>query len=156
MEITPRHRKVARTVWECGGRIDEVAAREGLRPNTVRRWLADRRFRALLADDAVEPVLQAVSAMLRWAPVAVSRLIEDLEGDSAADARHAAREILKMALAVHPELARPRDAAHARPRTTATGPAAPDDPLARRVAALPDDQLARIFGLLNDTQGEQP
>jgi len=78
MQVTNRHRRIARTIWECGGRLDEVAQRENVRPTTLRKWLADPAFRSLLAEDALEPVLQATSAVLRWAPVAVSRLIQDL------------------------------------------------------------------------------
>jgi hypothetical protein len=133
-------------VWECGGRLEEAAQREGVRVDTLRRWLADPAFRMEMAQDALEPVLQATSAMLRWAPVAVARLIQDLEGESPADARQAAREILKLALDTQRELARPADA---RPRGEADAPAPPEDPLGRRVAALTDDQLARVLAIVN-------
>jgi hypothetical protein len=145
MKLTAHHRRIARIIWECGGRLDEAAQREGLRPETLRRWLADGDFRALVAQDALEPLLQATSAMLRWAPVAVARLIQDLEGENAGDARQAAREILKLALDTQRELARP-----AEPRPAAAdAPTGPDDPLSRRVAELTDEQLARVLAILN-------
>ena len=153
MKITPRHRKMARALWECGGRLDEAASREGVPLATLRKWIADGDFRALLAEDAFEPILQATSAMLRWAPVAVARLIQDLEGDSPSDARQAAREILKIALDTQRELARPAAAA----RTDGGAPAAAaDDPLSRQVAALTDEQLARILAILNEPKGDRP
>jgi len=151
MKLTARHRKIARTIWECGGRLDEVAQREGVRPDTLRRWLADGDFRALLGEDALEPILQATSAMLRWAPVAVARLIQDLEGESAADARQAAREILKLALDTQRELARPPETSPA-----AAAQAQTDDPLTRRVAGLTDEQLARVLAILNEPRGDRP
>jgi len=151
MIVKPRHRRIARTIWECGGRLDEVADREDVRPDTLRKWLADPAFRALLAEDALEPVLQATSAVLQWAPVAVSRMIRDLDSESASDARQAAREILKLALDTQRELARPAnentngaDAAEAPPG---------DDPLSQRVADLSDEQLVRILAILNDAKG---
>jgi hypothetical protein len=151
MKLTARHRKIARTIWECGGRLEEAAQREGVRPDTLRRWLADGDFRTLLGEDALEPILQATSAMLRWAPVAVARLIQDLEGESAADARQAAREILKLALDTQRELARP-------PETPpdAAARAQADDPLTRRVAGLTDKQLARVLAILNEPRGDRP
>jgi hypothetical protein len=152
MKTTPRHRKIARTIWECGGRLEEAAQRENVRPDTLRRWLADGDFRALLAEDALEPILQATSAMLRWAPVAVARLIQDLEGESAADARQAAREIFKLALDTQRELARPAEAPPGDAKQ-AGGPS--DDPLTQRVAALTDEQLARVLAVLNETKGDR-
>ena len=153
MTLTPRHRKIARTIWECGGRLDEVAGRQHIQVATLRKWLRDPGFRALLAEDALEPILQATSAMLRWAPVAVSRLIRDLDSESASDARQAAREILKLALDTQRELARPIGD---NPGTAGVTPAsgsglAADDPLGRQVAALTDDQLARVLEILNET-----
>jgi len=153
MQVTNRHRRIARTVWECGGRLDEVAQREKVRPNTLRKWLADPAFRSLLAEDAFEPVLQATSAVLRWAPVAVSRLIQDLDSESSADARQAAREILKLALDTQRELARPAPAGEA--KAAAEAPPRPgDDPLSRTVANLSDDQLVRILTMLQNTKGD--
>jgi hypothetical protein len=165
MELSTRHRRIARTIWDCGGRLDDAAAREHVRTDTLRRWIAEPEFRALLAQGALEPILQATSAMLRWAPVAVARLIEDLEGESAADARQAAREILKLAHETQRELARPDDPA----RQADGGPGAGDpaagaqDPLSRRVAALSDEQLAGLLQILNgvvlaphDPTKEQP
>jgi len=153
MKVTNRHQRIARTIWECGGRLDEVAQREKVRPNTLRKWLADPEFRSLLAEDAFEPVLQATSAVLRWAPVAVSRLIQDLDSESSADARQAAREILKLALDTQRELARPAAAGEA--NAAAEAPPRPgDDPLSRTVAALSDDQLVRILTILQNAKGD--
>jgi len=150
MNVTKRHRRVARTLWECGGRLDETADRTRVRPATLRQWLADPDFRALLADEARESVLQAAAAVLRWAPVAVSRLIRDLDSESASEARQAAREILKLAMEAQRDLA-----ASAAPADDEAAPPDPgDDPLSRRVAALSDEQLIRIFGILNDTEGD--
>ncbi len=150
MNLMPRHRKIAHTIWECGGRLEEVARRQHVQVATLRKWLRDPDFRTLLAEDALEPILQATSAMLRWAPVAVSRLIRDLDSESASDARQAAREILKLALATQRELARPVGDKVA--TATAGGlPPAADDPLGRRVAALTDGQLARVLEILNET-----
>ncbi len=175
MHLTPRHRRVARTIWECGGRLEEAARRERVRPSTLRRWLADPGFRALLAEDALEPLLQATSAVLRWAPAAVARLIRDLDSDSAAEARQAAREILRLALDAQRDLVAertPRRRATAAAARGGGGPspgrastradadsAAPpwppaEDDLTRRVADLSDDQLLRIFAILN--QAERP
>jgi hypothetical protein len=155
MKASLRRRKIARTIWECGGRLDEAAQREGIRPDTLRQWLADPGFRALLAEDALEPILQATSAMLRWAPVAVARLIQDLEGESAADARQAAREILKLALDTQRELARPAGPPEDEVRQD-TLAGLMDDPLARRVAGLTDEQLARVLAILNEQKGGSP
>ena len=149
MHLTPRHRKVARTLWECGGRLEEAAARTKLRPDTLRRWLADRDFRAALAEGAFEPLVQATSAMLRWAPVAVARLIRVLEGESASDARQAAREILKLALDIQRGLAPPDTTPPAAAVTTLD-----EDPLGRRVAALSDEQLAQVLAILNQAKGD--
>jgi len=149
MRITPRHRHVARTLWEAGGRVDEAAGRVGLRPDTLRRWLAEPAFHAILTQGGIEPLLQATSAMLRWAPVAVARLIQDLEGESPGDARQAAREILKLALETQRELLRPlgdRDTESADDDSAA----GPQDPLQRQVAALTDEQLARVLAILGE------
>ena len=150
MNLSSHHRKIARTIWECGGRIEEVAQREGVRLGTLRKWLRDPDFRALLAEDAIEPILQATSAMLRWAPVAVSRLIQDLDSESASDARQAAREILRLALETQRELARPASEAARTDAGAQPLPRASDDPLARQVAALTDSQLARVLAILNE------
>lgn len=148
MPLTQRHRKAAEALWKSGGHIDEAAKSAGVQPATLRRWLADPEFRVLLAEDALEPILQATSAMLRWAPAAVARLIEDLQGESAGDARQAAREILKLALDTQRELAGPADAASRRAAEASAGPPA-DDPLSRRMAALTDGQLQRVLEILN-------
>jgi hypothetical protein len=152
MHITPRHRKVARVLWEYGGRIADVAAHEHVRATTLRRWLRDPEFRSLLAQDALEPLLQATSAVVRWAPAAVARLIEDLRSDSPAEARQAAREVLKLALEAQRDLT---GAGGGLARAAADlardgGEAAPaDDPLSRRVAGLSDERLAQVLELLN-------
>ena len=159
MNLTARHRRIARKIWDCGGRLDEAAAREHVRTGTLRGWLADPQFRALLAQDALEPLLQATSAMLRWAPVAVARLIQDLESESAGDARRAAREILKLALDAQKELAPPADPAAARQAagSSAADPGAePQDPLSRRIAALSDRQLAHLLAVLNSETPDPP
>jgi hypothetical protein len=150
MILNARHRKIARAVWECGGRLDEAAAQGHVRPDTLRRWLAEPEFRALIAQDAVEPLLQTTSAVLRWAPVAVARLIQDLQGEAPGEARQAAREILKLALETQRELA----AAGERRQPCDSGaldPAASSDPLTQSVAMLPDDQLTKLLAILNDT-----
>jgi hypothetical protein len=147
MKLTARHRQIAHALWECGGRIDDAAHRHHLRPDTIRRWLLDPDFRTLVAQGAAEPLLQATSAMMRWAPVAVARLIRDLESESPTDARQAAREILRLALETHRELSRPAEddssAADADPLAEA------HDPLSRNVAALTDDQRARVLAIVN-------
>jgi len=159
MNLTARHRRIARTLWDCGGRLDEAAAREHVRIDTLRRWLADPQFRALLAQDSLEPLLQATSAMLRWAPAAVARLIQDLESESAGDARQAAREILKLALDAQKELAPPADPAAARQAAGSSAAdlgAEPQDPLSQRVAALSDRQLAHLLAVLNSETPDPP
>ena len=89
--------------------------------------------------------------MLRWAPVAVARLIQDLESDTPAEARQAAREILKLALDAQRDLAPPAEAAAglAAAARAADSGGGTGDPLSRRVAALSDDQLARVLAILN-------
>jgi len=156
MIITTRHRRIAHAIWECGGRLEDVAAREGVGADTLRRWLTDPAFRSLVAQDALEPLLQATSAMLRWAPAAVARLIQDLESDSASDARQAAREILRIALDTQRELARPAAAEGPGEALGATDPLAAlaNDPLGRRVADLSDEQLGRVLAILNENQGD--
>jgi len=152
MNPTNRHRRVARAVWETGGRLDEAARREGVRPETLRRWLAAPAFRALLAEEALEPLLQATSAVMRWAPAAVARLIGDLDSESASDARQAAREILRLALETQRNLvsgdAPESEAADA----TGAGNALGEDPLSRRVARLSDQQVKSVFAILNDSE----
>ena len=150
MHLTSRHRKIARTIWECCGNLGEVAVRERVGVSTLHRWLAEPEFRTMVVRNATEPLLQATGAVLRWAPAAVARLIQDLQGDAPAEARQAAREILKLALDAQRELA--RDDRHAQPQPGAGAPdplSAASDPLSRSVAALPDDQLARLLGILN-------
>ena len=149
MNPTNRHRRIARAVWETGGRLDEAARREGVRPETLRRWLAAPEFRALLAEEALEPLLQATSAVMRWAPAAVARLIRDLDGESASDARQAAREILRLAMEAQRNLAS-GDAPGAE-AALATGLSA-EDPLSRQVARLSDQQIKRVFAILNSDE----
>ena len=151
MQLNARHRKIARAVWECGGRLDEAAAQERVRPDTLRRWLAEPEFRALIAQDAVEPLLQATSAVIRWAPVAVARLIQDLQGEAPGEARQAAREILKLALETQRELAAAGERRQPRDSGALDPAAASSDPLTRSVAMLPDDQLTKLLTILNDT-----
>ena len=148
MQINTRHRRAAKLLWECGGRIEEVATRQGIQPGTIRRWLRDPAFRDLVAQNSAEPFLQATNAVARWAPAAVARLIQDLDSESAADARQAAREVLKLAIEAHRALAL---SARADPTEEADAPppADPDDPLSRRVAALTDDQLVDFLAALN-------
>ena len=163
MRITTFHRRVARALWEAGGQVDEVARLARVRPDTIRRWLADPEFRALLAEDAQEPLLQAASAVMRWAPAAVARLIQELDGDSPADARQAAREILKLAVDARRELATApeglergiADGPFSRRLAGLAGGAGPggapaEDPFSRRVARLSDAQLERVLGILNE------
>jgi hypothetical protein len=150
MHLITRHHRIARTIWECCGNLGEVAVREHVGVNTLRRWLADPAFRALVARHAAEPLLQATGAVLRWAPVAVARLIEDLPGASPAEARHAAREILKLAIETQRDLAAgDRRAQTPAGQADADPPSAANDPLSRSVAALPDDQLAKLLAMLN-------
>lgn len=153
MQITTRHGRVARIIWEEGGRIDEAARRAGVRPETLRRWLADEEFRNLVAQSAFEPLLQATSTMLQWAPVAVARLVSDLQSQSATDARQAAREILKLALDTQRELARP-PADDSRRQHDADDACLGDDPLSRRMTEISDSQLARILQILNEPPGQ--
>jgi len=149
--MNPRnvHRRVARAVWETGGRLDEAARREGVRPETLRRWLAAPEFRALLAEESLEPLFQATSAVMRWAPAAVARLIRDLDGESASDARQAAREILRLALEAQRNLV--SDDAPGAEAALAAGLSA-EDPLSRQVARLSDEQIKNIFAILNETE----
>jgi len=152
--MNPRnvHRRVARAVWETGGRLDEAARREGVRPETLRRWLAAPEFRELLAEETLEPLLQATSAVVRWAPAAVARLIGDLDGESASDARQAAREILRLALEAQRNLASEDAPESEAADATGAGNALGEDPLSRRVARLSDQQVKSVFAILNDSE----
>jgi predicted transcriptional regulator len=145
MEITTRHRRAAQAIWTAGGRLQDAAKAVRLSPATLRRWLAEPAFRALLAEEAAEPFLQAASAVLQWAPAAVARLIEDLRGESPADARQAAREILRLAADTQQVLAKGSSQATRSPADALDA----DDPLGRRVADLTDDQVRRIFAILD-------
>ena len=169
MRVTRHHRRIARALWEAGGQVDEVARAARVRPDTLRRWLATPEFRALLAEDALEPLLQATSAVMRWAPVAVARLIQELDGDSPAHARQAAREILKLAVDAQRELASAPeglergigDGPFARhlaglPGGGPGGAVAAEDPFSRRVAHLSDAQLERVLGILNERPETPP
>jgi len=151
MIITTRHRKIAHTIWECCGNLGEVAVRESVGIGSLRRWLADPEFRAVLAQATTESVLQATGAVLRWAPVAVARLIQDLQGESPGEARQAAREILKLALDAQRELA-PNRGVSSPDRKPGGTPDDARDPLSQSVAALPDDELARMLAILNDNK----
>ena len=151
MQITTRHRKAAQAIWTAGGRLQDAAKAVRLSPATLRRWLAEPDFRALLAEEAAEPFLQAASAVLQWAPAAVARLIEDLRGESPADARQAAREILRLAADSQQVLAKGRTAGE-----TPAHALDADDPLGRRVADLTDDQVRRIFAILDAAGQDGP
>ena len=158
MVITTRHRRIARTFWKCSGNVGEVAARERIGVNTLLRWLTEPEFRALIASNAAEPLLQATGAVLRWAPVAVARLIQDLQGESPAEARQAAREILKLALEAQRELTS-GDRPGRQPSDTGSPNrlSAASDPLTRSVANLADDQLAKLLATLNEApKGDLP
>jgi hypothetical protein len=144
MQITALHRRAAKALWDAGGRIDEAARASRLAPERLRRWLAEPAFRALVAQAAAEPLLQAASAVIQWAPVAVARLIRDLDGESASDARQAAREVLRLAMEARRDLA---DAPA--PDADALADAAGHS-VSRRVAALSDDQLARVLAILDE------
>jgi hypothetical protein len=149
MPLTARHRQAAAALWECGGRVEDAAAKVGTRPSTLRRWLAKPEFRAHLAQASTEPLLQAASAMARWAPAAVAKLIQGLEHESPAQARLAARELLKLALLTRRELALSLEPAA--PETLAADPLAEvHDPLSRRVVGLGADQFARVLAILNE------
>jgi hypothetical protein len=159
MKITTQHRRVARALWKSGGRVDEAAGQAHVRPGTVLRWLMKPEFRRLVDQATIEPLLQATSAMRRWAPAAVARLIRDLQSESSVDARQAAKEILKLALdAEHytPRKLRRPAGQPGRPADAAGAPGLPDDPLGRRVAALDDDQLARVLALINEAGDAVP
>jgi hypothetical protein len=89
---------------------------------------------------------------MRWAPAAVARLIRDLDGESASDARQAAREILRLALEAQRNLASgDAPAADVAEAALATGLSA-EDPLSRQVARLSDEQVKSIFAILNDAE----
>jgi hypothetical protein len=148
MTITRRHRRVARTLWECGGRVEEAAAKERIRPSTVQRWLTEPAFQDLMTANAAVPLGQARDAVLRWAPAAVARLIRDLEGESAGDARQAAKEILRLAIDAERELGLAAEV-KAGPAEAEGEAGARDDPLGRRVAAMTDAQLARVMEMIN-------
>jgi len=150
MKIRPVHRRAAGALWEAGGCVDEAARSAGVRPNTVRRWLAAPAFRAMLAEGAAEPLLQATSAVLRWAPAAVARLIRELDGDSSASARQAARELLKLALEARREIARVPTTAPVGDGGGAAAGDLGDDPFSQRVAHLSAAQLERVLGILNE------
>jgi hypothetical protein len=152
MIITATHRNAARAMWECGRRIEDAAAKAGVRPCTIRKWLRDPAFQALVAEAEMAPIIQATTAALRWAPAAVARLIEDLKSESAEDARHAARDILRIALDPQKGLDRwkaSREADAAACAGAAPPGAMPDDPLSSRIAALSEDQLAKMLEILN-------
>ena len=96
-----------------------------------------------MVEDALEPLLQATNAMMRWAPVA--RLIQDLDGESAIDAQPGGPGILKLAVLDTPGPASPGRPTAPGARPTAMPPA--DDPLGRRVAAITDEQVTKVLAL---------
>jgi len=153
-----RRRRAARAVWAAGGRLAEVAERERVRLGTLRQWLMSSEFRVMLAEEAMESVMQAASAVVRWAPAAVARLIKDLDSESASDAHRAAREIIRLAMDVQRQLAgeavqSPKSKAQSQAEAVgAEGPA--EDPLSRQVAELSDEAVESILGILNgDAEG---
>jgi len=156
MRFTAFHRRIARTLWDCGGRLDETAKQTGVSLDKLRLWLADPAFRVLMAPDALEPLLQASNALIRWAPVAVGRLIGDLESEKPEEARQAARDILKLGLTAQ------REMMASLPQTVLTAPpAARDvaeevDPLTARIAGLSDEKLIRLLNMLNDDKPDPP
>ena len=156
MFILKKHRVAARAIWHHGGRVDEAAIALGIKGSTLRRWLGDPDFRALVARESMEPLLQATSGVVRWAPVAVARLIRDLDGDSPAEARQAAREILKLAGEAHQRIVEgPPLPAEEEGRSASIG----DDVYSRRIADLPNDRLEQILKILNGdgaTGGKTP
>ncbi|MBE3096942.1 MAG: hypothetical protein IMZ44_07400 [Planctomycetes bacterium] len=150
MRITAYHRRLAARLWECGGRVDELVKNDGVSLEKMQALMMDPDFRALLAPFAMEPLLQATAALVRWAPVAVARLIQDLESESATDARQGARDLLRLAFGVQKEL-------------IGTGqisaPLAPDAPLVSREKdpltacfdRMTDDQLTRILAIVHES-----
>lgn len=162
INATYHRRRAARAIWASGGRLAEAAERSQTGLLTLRKWLQAPEFQALLAEEAMEPIVQAASAVVRWAPAAVARLIRDLDSESASDARHAAREILRLAmdaprkLGAASALVPDAEAAPAGPLPGAPGP---DDPLMQSVARLTDSEVERIFSILTETEdkkGETP
>ena len=159
MNTRTRQRRVARAVWAAGGRLEEVVERERVQLRTLQRWLVDPEFRTMLEEESLEPILQAVSAVMRWAPAAVARLIRDLDGESSSDARQAAREILRLALDAPRKIGRPPQRGDGGSEAADGSCASADDPLSRRIAGLSDEKVERIFAMLNepeDREGEKP
>jgi len=155
IDATYHRRRAARAVWAAGGRLAEASERSRTGLLTLRKWLQTPEFLALLAEEAIEPVVQAATAVVRWAPAAVARLIRDLDSESANDARRAAREILRLAMEVQKHL-RPLEAP--KRQEEAKGSAALDggaDPLSRRVEALSDEEMEAIWGILNGPRDEE-
>ena len=105
----------------------------------------------------MESVVQAATAVVRWAPAAVARLIRDLDSESANDARRAAREILRLAMDVQKHLIEAQNASQkpegkrAAEDLRADGAAelAAMDPLSRQIGALSDKAVEDILGILN-------
>jgi len=117
---------------------------------TLRKWLQTPEFRALLAEEAIEPVVQAATAVVRWAPAAVARLIRDLDSESPNDARRAAREILRLAMEVQKHLSpleTPKRKEPAKGKAAALDGGM--DPLSRRVEALTEEEMEAIWRVLN-------
>ncbi|MBE3096593.1 MAG: hypothetical protein IMZ55_00050 [Acidobacteria bacterium] len=149
MRITAYHRRLAARLWECGGRVDEIVKTEGVSLEKMQAMMMDPGFRALLAPFAMEPLLQATAALVRWAPVAVARLIQDLESESATDARQGARDLLRLAFGVQKELIGTGQV---------SAPLAPEaalvsrekDPLTAHFDRMTDDQLTRILAIVHE------
>jgi len=155
MRFTAFHRRIARTLWDCGGRLDETAKQTGVSLDKLRLWLADPAFRVLMAPDALEPLLQASNALMRWAPVAVGRLIADLESEKPEDARQAARDLLKLALAAQREMVGSL-AGSVIPVEPVKMIDETRDPLTARFAAISDRNLIRLLEVLNDNTPDPP
>ena len=156
INATYHRRRAARAIWATGGRLGEASERSRTGLLTLRKWLQVPEFRALLAEEAIEPLVQAASAVVRWAPAAVARLIRDLDSESANDARRAARDILRLAMEVQKHLLRGEsrkeaDAAQEPPPAFA----GEKDPLTERLEALSEEEMEGIWGILNGPREEK-
>ncbi|HUX00701.1 MAG: hypothetical protein WBD63_06020 [Phycisphaerae bacterium] len=153
INATYHRRRAARAIWASGGRLAEAAERSQTGLLTLRKWLQAPEFQALLAEEAMEPIVQAASAVVRWAPAAVARLIRDLDSESANDARRAAREILRLAMDVQKHLIQSQNASQQPESKTANDQPptfnAAMDPLSQQLEELSDEKVEAILGILN-------